>query len=151
MRVSGLAVNTFWKLMSHVLSRGSLIVASIILARSLDQIAFAEFSYFQLTAVTVAAYAGMGLGVTASKYFAEAAVIGNARDHQALTLIWLISISVSILFSVGSCWFPVRGFPAVWRFRDGFWHWRSWRSRWKLFPMAHSSDWSAIDLLRCSR
>jgi hypothetical protein len=66
-----LATNAVWSLLSHLLSRGSLMVAAIILARALPTPAFAAYSYFQMTVSMLAAYAALGLGVTASRYFAE--------------------------------------------------------------------------------
>lgn len=111
MGASGLATNTLWKILIHVLSRGSLILASIVLARSLDQVAFAEFSYFQLTAVTISAYAGMGLGVTASKYFSEISCERDLHACPAITLMWTISITVAFLFFVGIMLIPAPWLP----------------------------------------
>ncbi|CAG9177248.1 hypothetical protein LMG23992_03452 [Cupriavidus laharis] len=111
MSASALTTNTLWKLMSHILARGSLILASIVLARKLDPVAFAEFSYFQLTAVTISAYAALGLGVTASKFFAEVSFDDDRDSYPAITLMWAISISVSVIFFVGVMIAPVSWFP----------------------------------------
>lgn len=46
-------------------------IAAILLARSLEPQGFAAYSYFQMTVAMLSAYGAMGLGVTASRYFAE--------------------------------------------------------------------------------
>jgi O-antigen/teichoic acid export membrane protein len=96
MIIRALATNAFWSLLSHVFSRGSLMLSAVLLARSFSPQDFATYSYFQLTISTLAAYAGMGLGVTASRYFAE---VGNAQQSpQSVPLgtLW----SLSILFAI---------------------------------------------------
>lgn len=66
-----LAANAFWSLVGHVLHRGSLMLGAILLARNLATDGFAAYSYFQMTVSMLATYAALGLGVTASRYFAE--------------------------------------------------------------------------------
>lgn len=88
-----LATNAFWSLVSHVLHRGSLMLAAILLARSLDPQGFAAYSYFQMTVAMLATYAAMGLGVTASRYFAEFGLThkGSAPVGTLLLLSLLIA------------------------------------------------------------
>lgn len=66
-----LAGNALWSLASHALHRGSLMIAAIILARTLPPDDFAAYGYFQITVAMLATYAALGLGVTASRYFSE--------------------------------------------------------------------------------
>ena len=92
-----LAVNSFWSLLSHLLWRGSLMLAAILLARTLSTSGFAAYSYFQMTATMLATYATLGLGVTASRFFAEA---GHERPGQAplpLGTLWAMSLVLSVL------------------------------------------------------
>lgn len=89
-----LGVNSFWSLLTHVLWRGSLMAASVILARSLRTSDFAAYSYFQLTATMFATYASLGLGVSASKFFA---VAGHERaDERPAPLGTLVVLSVGL-------------------------------------------------------
>lgn len=95
-----LATNGMWSLLSHLLSRGSLMLASIVLARALSTADFAAYSYFQLTVSLLAAYAAMGLGVTASRFFAE---VGHERGDRApppLFTLWFLSLLLGVLASV---------------------------------------------------
>jgi O-antigen/teichoic acid export membrane protein len=102
-----LALNAFWSLVSHALSRGSLLLSSVVLARSLSTSDFAAYSYFQMTISMLAAYAGLGLGVTASRYFA---VIGyeNERDHsKPIGMLWTLSIFTAAIAAI--CIFAISG------------------------------------------
>lgn len=90
-----LATNAFWSLLSHVFSRGSLILASIFLARSLATPIFAAYSYFQLTVSMLAAYASMGLGITASRYFAEVGHDRPGDQPPPLGMLCLLSLTIS--------------------------------------------------------
>lgn len=88
-----LATNAFWSLVSHVLHRGSLMLAAIFLARSLDPQGFAAYSYFQMTVAMLATYAAMGLGVTASRYFAE---FGHAHATDSAPIGTLLALSLLV-------------------------------------------------------
>lgn len=67
-----LTTNAVWSLVAQVLSRGVFVLLSIVLARALTTSDFAAYSYFQLTVNMFASYAALGLGVSASRFFAEA-------------------------------------------------------------------------------
>lgn len=94
-----LAINAAWSISTHVLGRGSLVIAAILLARSFDTSAFAAYSYFQLTVSMLAAYAALGLGVTASRFFAET---GHVKDEEMppIGTLWLLSSVVGLVFAV---------------------------------------------------
>ena len=84
-------------------------LAAIILARALPPPDFAAYSYFQLTVSMLGAYAALGLGTTASRYFAE---VGNeATEASPKPLGALCSISVLVSLAVGLAVFVV---PASW-------------------------------------
>jgi O-antigen/teichoic acid export membrane protein len=83
-----------WLLVSHILSRGTLMLSAIILARKFEPLLFAQYSYFQITVTTLGSFASMGLGISSSKFFAE----NNNRDTTPpLGLLWLISIVMGLL------------------------------------------------------
>lgn len=91
-----LAVNAFWSLLSHLLSRGSLMLSAIILARNLDTTSFAAYSYFQLTVSMLSAYAAMGMGVSASRFFAEVGHEKSEADPPPVGTLWMLSIILAI-------------------------------------------------------
>lgn len=93
MTARALATNAVWALASHVLHRGSLMLGAILLARSLPTGDFAAYSYFQMTVSMLSTYAAMGLGVTASRFFAE---YGHQRDGAAAPLGTLLALSFGL-------------------------------------------------------
>lgn len=92
-----LVTNSFWSLLSHLLSRGSLVIASMVLARSLNATQFATYSYFQLTVSMIGAYAAMGMGMTASRFFAEIGSDQQDRDQVPIGTLWILSLMFAIL------------------------------------------------------
>ena len=93
MTARALATSAAWALASHVLHRGSLMLGAILLARSLPTADFAGYSYFQMTVSMLSTYAAMGLGVTASRFFAE---FGQQRDAAAAPIGTLLALSFGL-------------------------------------------------------
>lgn len=101
--------NAIWSLASHLLSRGSLILAAIILARELPTTEFAVYSYFQLTVSMLAAYAAIGLGTTASRFFAEVGHESNQGAKKPLGSLFVASgfaaiLAAAIVFIIPNQW-----------------------------------------------
>ncbi|TAK53556.1 MAG: hypothetical protein EPO25_10270 [Gammaproteobacteria bacterium] len=109
MTVRNLASNALWALLSHILSRGSLMVSAIVLARSLDSLSFAAYSYFQITISMLAAYASMGLGVTASRFFAEVGIDIAGREPPPLSTLCCLAVVLA-----GFAFLVVLGLPSAW-------------------------------------
>lgn len=57
-------------LAAHILARGSLSLASILVAREFSAEEFAAYSYYQVTISTFATFASFGLGTSAARHFA---------------------------------------------------------------------------------
>lgn len=105
MSIKVLATNAGWSMIAHLLARGSLVVSSMLLARSLDVKGFAAYSYFQLTASTLAAYAAMGMGVTAARFFAESS---NVREERMppIGMLWILSILGGLVLAAVILYLP---------------------------------------------
>lgn len=91
--------NSVWILLNQLIARGVLVLASILLARFFQPGEFAQFSYFQITSNLFVAYASAGLGVSASRFFAEFA---HRRDSDALPplgTLWAASVILAVLAS----------------------------------------------------
>ncbi len=99
MKLRLLADRAFWVLLARLLARGSLVVASVILARRLSTGDFAAYSYFQLTIALLATYATLGMSVTASKFFAEEQV-AQENTRPALGALWALSILTGAVFAL---------------------------------------------------
>jgi O-antigen/teichoic acid export membrane protein len=101
----GVAEQIVWVTAGRLLSRGSLVAASIILARTLEVQAFASFSYFLLTISMLALYASMGMGVTANRYFVGADN-PDARQSRTIAAIVTISVGFSIVLTCAVMFVP---------------------------------------------
>lgn len=80
-----------------MLSRGSLVLVAIILARSFDATTFATYSYFQLTVSMLGAYAAMGMGVTATRFFAEVRSGPTNCNKAPIGTLWLLSLIFAVI------------------------------------------------------
>jgi O-antigen/teichoic acid export membrane protein len=81
-------------------------LSTIVLARSLETPAFAAFSYFHLTVSMLAAYAAMGLGVTASRFFAEVGYEKAEAAPPPLGTLCVLSILISVIAAVVILFLP---------------------------------------------
>ncbi|MGP8236443.1 MAG: oligosaccharide flippase family protein, partial [Limisphaerales bacterium] len=68
---SRLARGTFWSVAGAVLSRALGLVGSVLLARAIGRTPFGELGTIQSTVGLFGTFAGLGLGITATKYVAE--------------------------------------------------------------------------------
>jgi O-antigen/teichoic acid export membrane protein len=66
-----LAKGAFWSLVGTVLSRSLSIVSSVLVARMLGKIGVGELGIIQSTVGIFSAFAGLGMGLTATKFIAE--------------------------------------------------------------------------------
>jgi O-antigen/teichoic acid export membrane protein len=80
------AVGAFWSVAGAVISRGFLLVASILCARFLGKDGFGALGIIQSTAGMFGAFAGLGLGLTATKYVSELRRQDSARAGRILAL-----------------------------------------------------------------
>jgi len=81
-----LAWGTFWSLVGAVLSQGSILVASVIIARILGTVGFGELAIINSTVGMLGVFAGFGLGMTATKYVAEFRIKDPARAGRIIAL-----------------------------------------------------------------
>ena len=65
------AVGAFWSVFGAVISRGFLLAASVVCAWSLGKEGFGALGMIQSTAGMFGVFAGLGLGITATKYVSE--------------------------------------------------------------------------------
>ncbi len=90
------AKGAFWSLAGAVISRGLNLVSSIIVARLLGKVGYGELGIIQSTVGVFGVFAGLGLGMTATKYVAEF----REKDPQKAGRIIALS-SVVAFFSGG--------------------------------------------------
>jgi len=75
-----------WSLVGAAMSQGSNLAASVISARLLGREQFGEYGMIQSTVGMLGVFAGLGLGVTATKYVAEFRIHDPERAGRVITL-----------------------------------------------------------------
>ncbi|MDX1951869.1 MAG: oligosaccharide flippase family protein [Verrucomicrobiota bacterium] len=104
-----LAKGVMWSVVGAVISRGLGVVSSIIVARLLGITAFGEFTIIQSTIGLFGVFAGLGLGVTATKYVAELRDADPERCGRILGLALLVAtiggVLIGILLVLFAPWF----------------------------------------------
>jgi O-antigen/teichoic acid export membrane protein len=91
------------------MTRGSLMLVAIVLARYAATASFAAYSYFQLTVSMLAAYAAMGLGAAASRIFANAEDETDELKESLLGTLWILSMGLAaawfiVVFAIPEAW-----------------------------------------------
>jgi O-antigen/teichoic acid export membrane protein len=95
-----LARGMFWSLAGTVISRGLALVSSILVARMLGKVAFGEFGIIQSTISMFGAFAGLGLGLTATKYVAEFREKDPPKAGRIIALSSWVSVASGVLMAV---------------------------------------------------
>ena len=90
------AMGAFWSVAGAVVSRGFLLVASIFCARFLGKEGFGALGMIQSTVGMFGVFAGLGLGMTATKYVSEL----RRRDPERAGRI--LALSDAVAFVSGS-------------------------------------------------
>ena len=94
---------------AHAVSRGGLVLASVVMARGFTTEGFAAYSYFRETVVLIATYAALGLGVTATRCFAATDVKALEGERALPGSLSSLSFMASALASV-----VVVAIPGTW-------------------------------------
>jgi O-antigen/teichoic acid export membrane protein len=102
--VRRLARGVAWNTLGGVIAQGGSFLGSIVLARVLGKQAFGEFAMVQSTVVALSSLAGLGLGVTATKYVSQYRSTEPARVGRILGLSSLVALAAAICFSIGFVW-----------------------------------------------
>jgi O-antigen/teichoic acid export membrane protein len=111
-----MANGAFWSLSGSVISRGLALVSSIIIARFLGASGYGEFGLVQSTIGMFGSFAGLGLGMTATKYISQYRDIDKVKAGKILGLTLLVasiaSAIVSIILFVFSPWLAAKTIAA---------------------------------------
>jgi O-antigen/teichoic acid export membrane protein len=101
-----LARGAFWSFAGAIISRGCGLVSSIFVARMLGKVGFGEFGIVQSCVGMFATFAGLGLGLTATKYVAEFRLKDPARAGRIIGVSSVVSwvaggVMAAVLFVMG--------------------------------------------------
>ena len=92
-----LARGAFWSVVDTGFTRGFALLISIVVARTVGQEHFGQFGVVQSTLGVFGLFAGLGMGVTATKYVAELRQSERLRTGQILGLSTLLAIISSFV------------------------------------------------------
>ena len=96
-----LASGMFWSMAGAVISRGLMLIASIVVARLLGKTGFGELGMIQSTVGMLGVFAGFGLGLTATKHVAEFRHHDPKRAGRIIGLSGLVAIATGGLMALG--------------------------------------------------
>lgn len=103
-----LARGAFWSLVGTALSRSLSVVSSILVARMLGKVGMGELGMIQSTAGIFSAVAGLGMGLTATKFIAEYRASDPSRAAGMLRL------SARLAWVSGGCMAATMALLAPW-------------------------------------
>jgi len=92
-----LARGAFWSFVGAIISRGLMLLSSIIIARILGKAVFGELGIIQSTVGMFGVFAGFGLGMTSTKYVAEFREKDPAKAGRIIALAEIITLITGFL------------------------------------------------------
>lgn len=97
---SRIAHGAFWAIGGAVISRGSMLLASILVARILGRDIYGEFGMIRTTMNMFLVFAGFGLGMTATKHVAECRATDPVRAGRILAISGLFAVCTGTFVAV---------------------------------------------------
>ncbi|MCK5173874.1 MAG: oligosaccharide flippase family protein [Planctomycetes bacterium] len=94
------AKGAFWSIAATVLAQGLTFVASVVVARLLDPTGFGELEMIRSTVGMFGVFAGLGIGLTATKYIAQFRRSDPVRTGRIIGLLYAIMLISSSVISV---------------------------------------------------
>lgn len=97
---SRMASGAFWSIGGAVISRGLMLIASILVARMLGREVYGEYGMIRTTVSMFLVFAGFGLGMTATKHVAECRITDPERAGRIMAISWLFAVVTGTLVAV---------------------------------------------------
>lgn len=98
---SRIVSGAFWSILGAVISRGLMLIASIMVARMLGREIYGEYGMIRTTVNMFLIFAGFGLGLTATKHVAECRVSNPARAGRIMAISGIFAAGTGALIAVG--------------------------------------------------
>ncbi|MDN3691664.1 oligosaccharide flippase family protein [Chryseobacterium tructae] len=92
--------HSFWILSGNILSKAILLVATILMAKYLNKHEYGQFGIIKSTILMFAMFAGMELGITATKYISQYKVTNPSKVEKIVGLSNFFAITISIIISI---------------------------------------------------
>ena len=91
--------HSFWILLGNVISKFILLIATILMARYLGKEEYGQFGIIKSTILMFAMFAGLELGMTATKYISQYKLVDKSKVEKIVGLSNLFAILISLLVS----------------------------------------------------
>jgi O-antigen/teichoic acid export membrane protein len=95
-----IATGAFWSLSGTIISKGLLLLSSIIVARILGAEVYGQAGIIRSTVNMFTAFAGMGIGITATKYIAELKGSNTTKVLKIVRLSNRITILTGLILAI---------------------------------------------------
>jgi len=95
------AKGAFWSLAGAVISQVLTLTASVVVARLLGKVIFGELGMIRSTIEMFGVFAGLGLGLTATKYVAEFRIKDRARAGRIIGMALRVAVFSGAIMSAG--------------------------------------------------
>jgi O-antigen/teichoic acid export membrane protein len=92
-----------WSLLGSIASQALSLVSGLLVARTLGRDTFGAFGLIQGAVGMFGVFAGMGLGITATKYIAEFRDSDPAKASRVLSLVLITSAAIAATVSLAMC------------------------------------------------
>ena len=90
---------SFWIVLGNVISKFTLLIATIFMAKYLDKEEYGQFGIIKSTILMFAMFAGMELGMTATKFIAQYRFSQKRKLERIVGMSTFFAIVISILIS----------------------------------------------------
>lgn len=98
---SRLAQGAFWSVFGALISRGLMLLASILVARILGRDVYGEYGMIRSTVMMFSVFAGFGLGMTATKHVAELRTVDPDRAGRIIAISGLFATLTGGIVAIG--------------------------------------------------
>jgi len=95
-----MASGMFWALLGSVISRGSIMLAGVLVARCLGKAGYGKWGLLLSAGAIFAAFAGFGLGSAATNNIAALKVLDRKKAARILSLVLILGVGMIVLMSV---------------------------------------------------
>ncbi|MDC8105111.1 oligosaccharide flippase family protein [Chryseobacterium sp. PTM-20240506] len=92
--------NSFWILIGNIVSKLSLLVSTIIMARIMNKEEYGQFGIIKSTILMFAMFAGLELGITATKYISQYKNLDKQKIERIVGLSNFFAISISLIIAL---------------------------------------------------
>lgn len=92
--------HSFWIVSGNIISKFILLIATILMAKLLNKQEYGQFGIIKSTILMFAVFAGMELGITATKYISQYKIVNPKKIEKIVGLSNFFAILISLIISI---------------------------------------------------